>query len=93
MELSLALRREIHETVHGHTDILISLPFFLPSSIRLRRRYSPRSYGPLGLLWWPYRYRGGFVRFLWNEGAQWVVTAGVLGLGILLCTNAATPAS
>jgi hypothetical protein len=49
---------EVAEFDNGHTDTLVSIPTIAPRNFKLRKRTSPRSFGPLRVLWWPYHYRG-----------------------------------
>jgi hypothetical protein len=75
-----ALQYEVSYGGHGHTEILISLPFLLPEAIRFRRRFAEnRCYGPLGAMWWPYRYSGGFRR----DAALELAVLGILAGGAI----------
>ena len=89
VEFYKALRREVSHTEHGHSEVLISLPFVLPTAIKWRRRYSPtQTYGPIAALRWPYRYPGGLLRELALEGA---VLLCILGVGLIGAAWAAVP--
>ena len=74
------LRREIAETLHGHCEVFVSLPFLSPTALRRRRQFSKGCYGPLKSLWWPYRYPGGMAREVLLEGAVWLILLGAAGL-------------
>lgn len=49
-ELYDALLQEVSYTDHGHSDVLISIPFFLPLAIKWRRFLCPdRAWGPVSM--------------------------------------------
>ena len=76
-EIRSAMRREVSFSDHGHPEVLVSLPFVLPTAIKLRRRCSQRrTYGPLAAFWWPYRYSGGPLRDVALETAVVVIIVG-----------------
>ena len=93
VEFYKALRREVGHTEQGYTEVLISLPFVLPTAIAWRRRYSPdHTYGPMRALRWPYRYPGGLIRELALEGAVWLGVGGFAMLGFAWAYLAANTA-
>lgn len=79
VEWRALLRQEVDHTDHGHAEVFFGLPLFLPTSVRFRRDLNGgRCYGPLGLLWWPYRYPGTWVRELALEGIVALMTLGTV---------------
>lgn len=78
---------EVAEFENGHTGTLVSIPTIAPRNYRLRKRLSPRSFGPLKVLWWPYQHRGAWVRALLYELPMWSVVLGLGGL-FLVPSNA-----
>lgn len=80
-ELYELLRQEVSNSDHGHGEVLVSLPVVLPKTIKLRRWLSTkRTYGPISLFWWPYRYPAGMLREALLELATALFMCGA-GLG------------
>jgi hypothetical protein len=93
VEVYNALRREVSHTEHGHSEVLISIPFFLPTAIKWRRLHAPaETYGPLAVFRWPYRYPGGLLREVALEGAVLLCILGALLMGFAWSSLAVTTA-
>lgn len=91
-EWGKALRREVNHTEHGHSEVLVSLPIMLPTAIKFRRhRDGARTYGPFRLMWWPYRYPGGFLREIALEVGVLLMTFSLAAaVYVLTCLDPAT---
>jgi hypothetical protein len=93
VEVYNALRRGVSHTEHGYSEVLISIPFLLPTAIKWRRRHAPaETYGPLAVFRWPYRYPGGLLREVALEGAILLCVLGALLIGFAWSSLAVTTA-